>query len=260
MNGPGQGPGYPPHRPAATRSGPVLFRVLFVAVTVCSVGILCWVPLLRLAIVRRRTADWALFWSVLVLTLAALWFLRESNADHISSDIAMAVLLAMGAGAIGYYLRADIRHHRAVAAAAAGSAPSTVPGPYGPFAGPGAAPVPAPGPAAHGYGYPPPHPYPHVPGPSPAPHAPAGPGHGPAPAAPAGYHPAPDPSPGGHRPPAPVQPHHTPQPHHAPQVSQPSHAPQTPQPHHTPQPSQRIGQVRAELDELSDLLRREQNR
>ncbi|WP_432014871.1 hypothetical protein [Streptomyces cucumeris] len=175
-------PAPPQPRPATTALA-VTQRVLFVAVTLLSLGILSWIAMLRLAILRRRPLDWALFWATCVLVLATLVVFGTGPDDEPGTlgYIALAVLFALAIGVPVHYLMADIRHHRLVSAVA--------PPPYPP----------------QGYG--------------PAPY---------------GY--------------VPPQPTAYPEPTAYPQPSAPPHQPQ------------RIERVRAELDELSDYLRKEQGR
>lgn len=75
------GPGHPPQptpmppRRLPSRAWMVSMRVLFVVLSVGSIGLLLWAPLLRLAIVRRRTSDWWLTGAGLRVHLCPL-------ADH----------------------------------------------------------------------------------------------------------------------------------------------------------------------------------
>ncbi|KUJ66735.1 hypothetical protein ACZ90_33955 [Streptomyces albus subsp. albus] len=225
MYGPGPGFAPPQHHHPRSRAVVVLLRVIFALLPLLSIGFLSWVSMLRLAIMRRRRQDWALFWAELLLVVGCLVTLEDHFEKSWISDAGMATLLVAAAGVTVYFLVVDIRHHRT---GPAGALPSpalphgAVPGPYGPYA------PPQPGPATHGYGYPPPHPHPAAPHFAQPPQL-APPQH---PTQPVLPQPAP------YDPPAPA-------PAPAPQQSQ---------------PPQRINQVRAELDELSDLLRREQDR
>ncbi|MFF2774898.1 hypothetical protein ACFVU3_08310 [Streptomyces sp. NPDC058052] len=204
----GQMPAAPAPRPGGRPSaGTVAVRALVTAAVVLSLGLLAWVAMLRLAIMRRTVRDWALFWTQLAATIGCFVLLQEQFANSWKSDVGAGLILAMGAGVAWYYLATDIRHHRAAAA----------PGPY-------------PAPHAPAYGYPPVNPATAVTAPGPHPYAPQGPA------------PAPVPNPYASTPPPPAAP--------AAPVNAPVNAP-------TPPPSPRIDQVRAELDELSDLLRKE---
>ncbi|WP_241989760.1 MULTISPECIES: hypothetical protein [unclassified Streptomyces] len=185
-------------------------RVLFPALAICSLGLLLWAPLLRLACVRRRAADWWTAGAGFVLVCVLLPIIGQDGPEGETNrldDIFIPLLLIAMAGACAHYLVADIRHYARLTAR---------------FPDRGTA---LPQPAPH-YGYattvPLPTPLygPHVPLPAPPPYAP--------PRA---------------QPPAP-RPHTTP------------HTP-TPTP---PPPPHRIDQVRAELDELSDYLRKEEGR
>ncbi|MFJ3941260.1 hypothetical protein [Streptomyces parvus] len=182
-----------PQQPTTSRPSPATLttvRVILVALTVLSCGLLGWAPMLRLAIVTRRPRDWFLLVVVIALNIGLFAFIMATpdDPDEMSDAAALFMMLwilGLLAGVITYYLYAEIRHYNTLGA----------PAPYG---------------------------------------APA--------------HPAP---------PLPYQQQHPAQ-HHQPQQHQPPNpytAPATPP---TPKPApQRLDQVRAELDELSDYLRQE---
>ncbi|MFF4079022.1 hypothetical protein ACFYZN_06420 [Streptomyces sp. NPDC001777] len=228
MYAPGHPPPTPPRR-VPSRAWIVSMRVLFTVLPVCSLGLLLWSPLLRLAIVRRRALDWWLTGAGFVFVCVLLPILgREGNDEPTTADgILIALLLMVTAGAIAYYFVGDIRHHDRLTKQ-----------------------YPATGYAAPGYAY--------------ATTVPAGaPGPAPAPL------PAQSPPPLAARQPQPYGPlrptGQDPRIHQTP-VIQPSPQPQPQaQPAPTPAPAphphpQRIDQVRAELDELSDYLRKEEGR
>ncbi|WP_073949515.1 hypothetical protein [Streptomyces kebangsaanensis] len=191
------GPGYaPPQPPRPSTALVVVFRVLFVALPVLSIGFLAWATMLRVACVTRARRDWLLFALSLAALFAACVFIGSDGTGGPGDpqtwriDVGMALLMLSAFGSVGYFLYADIRRF-----------------PPQP-AGPGMV-----------YGYPPsvtPQGY----APAPTTYFP------PQPAAPFGTTPVPAPP--------------------------PAQAP-TPQPQR-PAPA-RIDQVRAELDELSDFLR-----
>ncbi|MFE7353642.1 hypothetical protein ACFU8Q_10645 [Streptomyces sp. NPDC057543] len=207
-------PGHPPTPPRRVpgRAWIVSMRVLFIVLSVGSLGLLLWSPLLRLAIVRRRASDWWLTGVGFVFVCVLLPILgRDGNDDPSGIDnVLIPLLLVMMVAAPAYYLVGDIRHYEQLTK-------RSVMGGYAPGYGYAATvPMPARAPAA--------------PLPTPMP-----------PAAPVQQPPA-----------APPQPHQQPRPHPA------AHSQPHPRSPH-PQP-QRIDQVRAELDELSDYLRKEENR
>ncbi|WP_137988926.1 hypothetical protein [Streptomyces vilmorinianum] len=174
----GHAPMAPP-RPGPS-AGVIVVRVILCLVVVLSLGSLAWIAMLRIAIMRRRGRDWALFWGQLVLNIACLATLEQRLADHWISNVGMAGLLVQMAAVTAYYLVADIRHHQP---------PAVLPwAPPPPQMSPQMPPQMPP----YGYGYPPPQPPP------------------------------------------------------------PTTLPPT-----TPPPGPRIDQVRAELDELSHLLRKD---
>ncbi|MFH9136217.1 hypothetical protein [Streptomyces sp. NPDC017524] len=197
------GYGPTPQQQTTSRPSPATLatvRVILVAVTVLSCGLLGWVAMLRLAIVTRRPRDWFLLAVVIVLNVALFAFILATpdDPDEMSDAAALLMLLwivALLAGVITYYLYVDIRHYSSLGS----PAPYTAPG--------------------H---------------PAPVPYQ---------------QHPAQQ----QHRS------HHQPQrpPQHQPQRPQPNpYTEPTPPPTPTPAP-RRLDQVRAELDELSDYLRKE---
>ncbi|MFE6665917.1 hypothetical protein ACFVFH_20465 [Streptomyces sp. NPDC057697] len=217
-------PGHPPTPPrrVPSRAWIVSMRVLFVVLSVGSVGILLWSPLLRLAIVRRRASDWWLTGAGFVFVCVLIPILgRDGNDEPTGIDnVLIPLLLVTMLGSIAYYLVGDVRHYERLTK-------------QHPMVGYSAVP-PAPG---YGYGYP---------------YAPTVPTRMPS----AVPMPAPVPRPAAPAPVPPVQPaqqSQQPQPQPSPQQQQQPHPHPHPHPH-------RIDQVRAELDELSDYLRKEEGR
>lgn len=187
----------PPPRSAATV---ISLRVLFAAAGFLTCGVLACVPLFRVAVLRGRVLDWVLAWVSLPLSIAGFAVIGSLPEDDYRTDIALAMILLLGAGAAIYFLVVDIGHHgeqRRFTDYASPHSPTVVQTPYG---------------------------YPHQAPP---------------------YAPTSTPVP---QPPGP----HTPAPHDTPRVAGPAQPPPSPQ---RPAPA-RIDQVRAELDELSDYLRR----
>ncbi|MFE4986551.1 MULTISPECIES: hypothetical protein [unclassified Streptomyces] len=205
-----------PPRAAGPSAATITVRVLITVLVVLSLGFLAWVAMLRIAIMRRTGRDWALFWAQLVLNIGCVVPLEQRFADTWMNTAGMIVLLVQMAIVTCYFLVVDIRHHQPAPVVI--MVPSPQPQQAYPYGTPphGYA---TPGYATPGYGYPPAA----VTAPSPG----QAPGQAPAPgpiqgSAPSPYVPTPPP---GQAPP--------------------------PLPGHAP----RIEQVRAELDELSDLLR-----
>ncbi|MEU0892848.1 hypothetical protein [Streptomyces massasporeus] len=187
----------PPPRSAATV---ISLRVLFAAAGFLTCGVLACVPLFRVAVLRGRALDWVLAWVSLPLAIACFVVIGVLPEDDYRTDIALALILLLGAASAIYFLVVDIGHHgerRRFAGYASPHAPTVAQTPYG---------------------------YPH----QPPPYAPTS---------------TPVPQPTG-----PL----TPAPHDTPPVAGPIQPPPSPQ---RPAPA-RIDQVRAELDELSDYLRR----
>lgn len=228
------GPGItqPPPRPAG-RGAVIGLRVLFAALPVLSFGLLAWAAPLRLAVVRRNPADWALMVIdiVLIITGYTLIGLAHDDTQTWQSNAGTLTVLVVMCGTPAYFLVADIRRRP--------PAPAGYP--------------------VHG-GYPPRNPY----------ATGYGPQTGGTSAGIPGPHPMSRTTPVPQRTPGP---HHTPLPHQgaSPSASHPSLShPNVPGPYGSPAPSTgapaagqqapRIDQVRAELDELSDYLRKEEGR
>ncbi|WP_433547300.1 hypothetical protein ACQPZG_21100 [Streptomyces sp. CA-294286] len=214
------GSGHAPPRSQPSPAVLVTLRVLFTVFALCSCGLLTWAAPLRIAILRKRAADWVVFSTVLVLgyTLLAVIGLYgsppsdDSGASADFNTVDTVGVLALGVLSVGvatYFLIADITHYR-----------RPRPHGWGPVS---AVPQHQPFPPAH----------PEQPGPYDRPTVPDG-----APGPAYGYPPA-----------RPQQPAPQPRPQSAPQPERPPRQPMPSAP--------RIDQVRAELDELSELLRKE---
>ncbi|MFJ6012667.1 hypothetical protein [Streptomyces sp. NPDC092952] len=207
----------PPPMPTPPRRVPgrawiVSMRVLFPLLTVGSIGLLLWTPLLRLAIVRRRAVDWWLTGAGFVFVCVLLPILGRDGSEEPTGidNVLIPLLLLVMAGSIAYYLVGDIRHYDRLTKTQ----------------------HPAPG-----YAY--------------VQTVPVLPSSAPAPA-PAAFPPQQQ-----RQMPQPPQ-QQQPQPQH--QQQQPQSQQQQPQPPQPQQQPQRIEQVRAELDELSDYLRKAEGR
>lgn len=182
--------------PTRTSGTVITLRVLFVIAGFLSCGLLACLPLFRVAVLRGKWVDWLLAWISLPVSIGGLAVIGSvPDSDH-RGDIALAVILILGAVSGAYFLVFDIRHQRALTTA--GPTPSQTTA-YMP-----------PRPPQPGYGYPPAQPYAAT---------------------------------------QPTQPPQTPPPY--------TPAPPPPQPQR-PAPA-RIDQVRAELDELSDYLRKHED-
>ncbi|GLF99344.1 hypothetical protein [Streptomyces yaizuensis] len=225
----GHAPPSPGRRPATA----TLFalRGFFVVISLLSLGLLSWAPMLRLAVLRRRPLDWVLFWACLALAVALFVFVADFGATDETAKkepdtasgpevVALLAMVAMGIGVPVHYLVVELRYFQQLGTRTA-AAPGTAHPAYGTTAPAAFGPPPAPG-----YGYP---------------QAPAQPRR----TAPGYGYPA-------QQPPPPVQP----SPYTATPTPTPPPAPTPPR----PVPAPRIEQVRAELDELSDYLRRERDR
>ncbi|WP_058046623.1 hypothetical protein [Streptomyces roseifaciens] len=276
MNGPGHVP-LPHRRPG--RATVISIRVALIFVAVAPVTLLCWVLLLRLAAVRHKAWDWVLFVIGFVGTVAVGVLTQTVQENSPWSAAGGAFMLINCAFSVSYYLYGDIQHQKHLDAldaqhvAAFQNAAHAVP-PAGGYGYPHRQPQSHQQPQSQPYGHP------AVPRVAPPVAPPVMP---PAPRAP---HPAPGPAPyGWHQAVTqpvqavtqPVQPvpaahqYQSPQPAQSPQPVQPVQSPPPVQPARAPQPPSgrhrrpegpprtphRIDEVRAELDELSDLLRKE---
>ncbi|MGX1131185.1 hypothetical protein RKD49_003375 [Streptomyces glaucescens] len=202
----------------------VVLRVLFVAISILTLGFLTWTMLLRLAIVTRRSLDWGLFVAVLAVDILAMVLLGTEPGEEIHTAggwTGLGLLLGTLVIVIAYYLAADVRHFHQLRYGAYGPQPAYgYPQPPAPYATGTATTLPQTPPMAR---------MPQTPAP---PAAPVAPQPQQAPSVPQAHTPPPAPGTG-----VPAPPAHTP-------------PPQRPAP-------ARIDQVRAELDELSDYLRRQ---
>ncbi len=215
------GPGLTPPRSQPTPAGLITLRVVFTVLALGSCGLLSWAALLRTAVLRRRTSDWLLFAGQLVVVITTVIVMAAFGAPP--SDDPDVPTRSNG---VDYVCLAIL------IAVSIAAATYFLIADVQHFRQP-----PAP---AYGWGTPPP----------------VGPGH---PTGPYGYpQQQPTAGPAYGYPPVREQPvHQQPPVHQRPPVHQqpPVHQPQPYPPSGQPQP--RINQVRAELDELSELLRKD---
>lgn len=195
----------------------ITLRVLFAAVGVLTCGVFACVPLFRIALLRGRGYQWTVAWLSLPVSIACFMVIGVLPETDPRTDVALGLVLLIGAASSAWFVTVDITYHNERRRAAG----------YGgvPLSQAHTAHSAHPGHSA--YGFPQsvsPYAQTHVP------HTPAGPVPTPMPLTPPAQHAGPVP---------PV--HSTP-------------VPPTSGPH--PGPA-RIDQVRAELDELSDYLRRQ---
>lgn len=127
-------PGLPPTAPRRVpgRAWIISMRVLFTLLAVCSIGMLLWAPLLRLAFVRRRALDWWIAGAgfVFICVLLPILGRDEPNVEaHGIDNVLIPLLLLALAGACVHYLVADVRFYARLTGKAAGF-PQPVPG-YG---------------------------------------------------------------------------------------------------------------------------------
>ncbi|MFZ3470808.1 hypothetical protein ACODT3_22600 [Streptomyces sp. 4.24] len=196
MHGPGTPP---PHGHQPSNGGVVALRVLFALLPILSCGLLAWGSMLRLALVTRKPRDW---WLLGVSAAASVIWMVLSGLDPTTDNSGWQAnagglgTIVTGLSVAVYFLVADIRHHEARNARAAGGWYPQPASPYG-------APLPQGHETRPSYGYPPA------------------------------------------------------VPRQAPQQLPQQPPRRAPEPAPAPTQPPRIGQVRAELDELSELLRKQ---
>ncbi|MER5909269.1 hypothetical protein ABT124_01900 [Streptomyces sp. NPDC001982] len=120
----------PPHRSDGTV---ITLRVLIAASGFLSCGILACVPLFRVAFLRGRSLDWLVAWLSVPVSITCFAVIGALPETDPRTDVALAVILILGAAASAYFLAMDIRH-RNTPRPPAGYAPPhahTVPTPYG---------------------------------------------------------------------------------------------------------------------------------
>ncbi|MER5312917.1 hypothetical protein ABT034_34675 [Streptomyces sp. NPDC002773] len=99
-------------RAAGPSAATITVRVLITVLVVLSLGLLAWVAMLRIAIMRRSGRDWALFWVHLVLNIACVVPLEQRFAGTWMNTAGMVALLVQMAVVACYFLVVDIRHHQ----------------------------------------------------------------------------------------------------------------------------------------------------
>lgn len=113
MHGHGYAPPPPPRRPRTAVL--VLSRVFFVALALLSIGFLAWISTLYAAIVSRRPRDWWVFAATAAALVISFCFLATDDTDDFSTPAGttgMIILLLNACVCAGYFLYADISHHR----------------------------------------------------------------------------------------------------------------------------------------------------
>lgn len=126
MNGPGPVPPYPPAQSKATA---ITLRVIFLTITAISCGFLSGLPLLHLAIQRRRTMDWVFFWICTAVSIASFATVGTLPEESPWTDVAMLTAIALVPLVGVHYLVADLALHRAAAVPGYPSYATTVPYP-----------------------------------------------------------------------------------------------------------------------------------
>ncbi|KUO18952.1 hypothetical protein [Streptomyces dysideae] len=91
----------------------VFLRVLFVVISIFSIGLLAWTMLLRLAIVTRKGLDWGLFVAAIAADALALVLVGTEPGDEVHTVpgwTGIGLLFGTLVASIAYYLAADVRH------------------------------------------------------------------------------------------------------------------------------------------------------
>lgn len=108
MNGPGPIP--PQRRSPAMRVVVVLWRVVLALVPLVTLGILGWVPLVWLAVTRRRTQDWVMLCLTAFLCTGSLFLGGYTDSyDNWQTNVGVAALLMLGVFCSVYFLFNDLR-------------------------------------------------------------------------------------------------------------------------------------------------------
>ncbi|MEU7022247.1 hypothetical protein ABZ990_16505 [Streptomyces sp. NPDC046203] len=225
MYGQGFPPATPPQRQRGVPASVIVLRVLFALLPLLSLGLLTWGTALRIALMTRRVLDWVLFVLSVVVVVVAIVLMPDENDTSLTGDLIVGAMLLCAVAFTAYFLVVDMRQGGRQRPRRADVRPGFAPAePYNPYAQTvpqGHFPQQAPQ-APQAQQLPPhqPHPFHHLQ---------TQPGYG------------------------------YPQPHPQPTAAPPGTPPGTPPPTAPPTPSTaRIDQVRAELDELSDLLRKDE--
>ncbi|WP_327355551.1 hypothetical protein [Streptomyces sp. NBC_01304] len=108
------GHAYGPSKPQRPSDGVLIaLRVLFVLLAMFTCGILAWAPLLRLAILTRKTRDWIAMAVSMVVGIGSLIMLGAEPTEEVDTAQewigTFGVLLTM-VGVTVYYLTMEIRH------------------------------------------------------------------------------------------------------------------------------------------------------
>jgi len=88
----------------------VFVRVLLVALSVLTIGLLAWILLLRLAIVTRKSLDWGLLVAAVAADVLSLVLMGTEPGDEIHTTggwLGLALLFGTLIAAISYYLGGD---------------------------------------------------------------------------------------------------------------------------------------------------------
>ena len=126
--------------PPPSAASVITQRVLYAAAGVLCCGLLACLPLFRIAFLRGRPLDWAAAWVSIPLSIACLAVVGSLPESDVRTDIALALVLILGACASAYYLTVDIRLHRRPGGPYAAPVPPSphattmpTPGPHAPY-------------------------------------------------------------------------------------------------------------------------------
>jgi hypothetical protein len=121
----------PKQRSTAARVRLWLLRILLACIPIMSIGMLCWVPLLWTASVRRRPTDWVVLTVTVLLSVLGIYMIASTpDTDNGESDAGLALMLVLVVTSTAYFLAAELRQPPVTP-----NAPQFVPyAPYGPHA------------------------------------------------------------------------------------------------------------------------------
>ncbi|MEY9967613.1 hypothetical protein ABIA33_005686 [Streptacidiphilus sp. MAP12-16] len=105
----GTGPIPPPPPALGRRVATLLLRAFFTVVPLATIGILAWVPMLRLAIGRGRFRDWIWFGVVAVLSTGSFVLVGSAAEDSAWQNTGGFVLVSDAVFACVYFLVSDLR-------------------------------------------------------------------------------------------------------------------------------------------------------
>ncbi|NBM21244.1 hypothetical protein, partial [Streptomyces sp. GC420] len=127
MNGPGQGAVKPPSNEGTV----ITLRVVLIILTLLSCGTLAFVPMVRVAILSRRPADWAVCCVVAAWSFGGFMVAGSTPTESWQSDAGVIALLLTIPVVSVYYIVRDMALHKRPAQAPYPVVPAAGAPPYG---------------------------------------------------------------------------------------------------------------------------------